>query len=386
MEDLSTLLGTLAVAQAVLLAVATLRRPAATHRAVPVMAALLIAGAGALGAILLSHRHGESAALWLVEVGCTLVGGPLFFTWVARVLEEEGAGRLRPHLVAPAAATLYVAAALLSRRWLGVTLPQPSIVAVLVFQVGYTAAAAALVLRRWRQPEAIGRRRFIALLVLLLAVVHLASFARLALPGSRALRDVVPAAAVLLMYALGFVALRQPRWIRLTTEPDEVSGAAPAVNDDAPQPNPELSANASSTTAERPRYESSPLRPEQIAELRERLRAHLESARPHLRGDLTLRELARELDTQPNHLSRAVNETGESFPDLLARHRVEEAKRLLADRGLDHLTVDALGARAGFRSRSAFYEAFRRHTGVTPSAFRNAGRDGDASGIDPEAG
>jgi AraC-like DNA-binding protein len=35
-----------------------------------------------------------------------------------------------------------------------------------------------------------------------------------------------------------------------------------------------------------------------------------------------------------------------------------------------HTHLEALGRRAGFRSRSAFYEAFRRLLGVTPSLYR----------------
>ena len=90
-----------------------------------------------------------------------------------------------------------------------------------------------------------------------------------------------------------------------------------------------------------------------------------------LRPDLTLSELAAETGMPRSHLSQLINERcGKSFSELLIEHRVEEARHLLADRALDHLTVEGIGQRAGFNSRSAFYDAFKKATGKTPAAYR----------------
>jgi AraC-like DNA-binding protein len=168
---------------------------------------------------------------------------------------------------------------------------------------------------------------------------------------------------VLLVYAISLLALRQPRLLRLVDEPAAGAGSsAPPVSplDDGASP--------------RRKYEGSPLSPEEVTALRARALAHLHAERAFLRPDLALSQLAAELGTLANHLSRAINEGGESFPELVARLRVEEAARLLDDPGYDHLTVEALGRRAGFPSRSAFYETFRRLRGTTPSAHRDRRR------------
>ena len=103
----------------------------------------------------------------------------------------------------------------------------------------------------------------------------------------------------------------------------------------------------------------------------ERLRRAMEERRVFLRPDLTLAELADEIGVPRSHLSQLVNERcGKSFPELLAEHRVAEARRLLADRSLDHLTVESIGQRAGFNSRSAFFDAFKKATGQTPAGHR----------------
>ena len=71
------------------------------------------------------------------------------------------------------------------------------------------------------------------------------------------------------------------------------------------------------------------------------------------------------------HLSQVLNENlGHSFLDYLSGYRVRESLRLLTDENASHLTIEAVARRSGFNSRSAFYEAFRRHQGVTPADFR----------------
>ncbi|WP_434668377.1 helix-turn-helix domain-containing protein [Aeromonas sp. NJAU223] len=59
--------------------------------------------------------------------------------------------------------------------------------------------------------------------------------------------------------------------------------------------------------------------------------------------------------------------SGGHFYDWINRYRVEEAKRLL--QGSEE-TVASICYQAGFNSKSTFNTAFRRHTGLTPSAFR----------------
>ena len=106
-------------------------------------------------------------------------------------------------------------------------------------------------------------------------------------------------------------------------------------------------------------------------EVAARLTDLLERERPYLRPDLTLDELAAELEVPRTHLSQVINERfGQSFPDLLGGYRMRESERLLGDGSVAHLTIEAIARRSGFNSRSTFYEAFRRQHGVTPSEYR----------------
>lgn len=96
---------------------------------------------------------------------------------------------------------------------------------------------------------------------------------------------------------------------------------------------------------------------------------------PYTRESFRLTDLA-ELVQLPEHVvSQVINEkTGVSFPDFVNQFRVEKAKQLLTDAKYGHLTLEALGAEAGFNSKASFYTAFKRFAGTTPGDFQKASR------------
>jgi AraC-like DNA-binding protein len=121
-----------------------------------------------------------------------------------------------------------------------------------------------------------------------------------------------------------------------------------------------------------PKYAKSALTPEQMLDIQNRLLAHLEGERPFLDPELSLSMLAGQLDVLPHNLSRIINESlNTTFFNLINGFRVREAQRLLSDPCNREMKVLAVAFEAGFKSKSAFNAAFRYHTGLTPSAFRD---------------
>jgi len=49
--------------------------------------------------------------------------------------------------------------------------------------------------------------------------------------------------------------------------------------------------------------------------------------------------------------------------------RIIEACRMMTSTGKPAKSIDQIAEDAGFRSRSAFYSAFKKYTGVTPAFF-----------------
>nr|WP_297787126.1 helix-turn-helix domain-containing protein [uncultured Allomuricauda sp.] len=91
--------------------------------------------------------------------------------------------------------------------------------------------------------------------------------------------------------------------------------------------------------------------------------------------EISLKKVAERLDTNGNTISKVINsETGTNFNDYINQKRINLAKERLLDDEFKHLTVEAIGTSVGFRSKSAFYSAFKKHTGQSPSAFMKQNR------------
>ena len=58
-----------------------------------------------------------------------------------------------------------------------------------------------------------------------------------------------------------------------------------------------------------------------------------------------------------------------SFPAYRNKLRVDHAKILLEDDKHRHLSVEGIGALAGFSSKSSFFAVFRQFTGLTPAQY-----------------
>lgn len=90
----------------------------------------------------------------------------------------------------------------------------------------------------------------------------------------------------------------------------------------------------------------------------------------YLDPNLSLQKLSRHVGALPNQVSQTLNEQiGASFFDYIAQHRIEAAKPMILDAKASSLAVSL---DVGFNSRSTFYKAFKRETGMTPKAFRDA--------------
>lgn len=124
------------------------------------------------------------------------------------------------------------------------------------------------------------------------------------------------------------------------------------------------------------KYEKSALSPEASERLSRKLRRAMEVEHLHRDANLSLWALAKHTGASPNYVSQTLNEViGESFFDFVNSYRIAEAKTLLAttDESVLNITYDV-----GFNARSSFYNAFKRHTGQTPTAYRKkmSQRDG----------
>ena len=95
----------------------------------------------------------------------------------------------------------------------------------------------------------------------------------------------------------------------------------------------------------------------------------LEVKKVYLDASLTLVKFSSIVGTNTTYLSNTVNRRfGVNLKGLINRYRVEEAKRLIQEGG-DQTDMGEVIRKCGFSSRSIFYSAFRRETGISPLKY-----------------
>lgn len=87
--------------------------------------------------------------------------------------------------------------------------------------------------------------------------------------------------------------------------------------------------------------------------------------------EFSSKELARMVGSNTTYVSQVINETfGISFSTLLGNYRVKEAcRRINESDAYDGFTIEAIANSVGFKSRTAFLNAFKREVGLSPSEY-----------------
>ena len=116
------------------------------------------------------------------------------------------------------------------------------------------------------------------------------------------------------------------------------------------------------------KYARSALTSDHAAKLAGRLETAMQKNTLYLDPSLSLQKLSQHVGALPNQVSQTLNqEIGATFFDYVARWRIEASKPLITAGDASVLNV---ALEVGFNSRSAFYNAFKRETGMTPKAYR----------------
>lgn len=172
------------------------------------------------------------------------------------------------------------------------------------------------------------------------------------LMGMNILGDLVTVVAVILIYTMGYLGLRQPEVFTKAVVSQKV---ATEENDDSTEE----------------KYSRSGLDKETSLVFLNELTGHMETNKPHLEGELVLPQLAEQLDISANYLSQVINEQlNVNFYDFVNGYRVEEAKRLIRATAKEKTNILTIALDSGFNSKSTFYTAFKKATSMTPTQYR----------------
>ena len=97
----------------------------------------------------------------------------------------------------------------------------------------------------------------------------------------------------------------------------------------------------------------------------------IEKDKLYLNPDLNREEIAQQMGISPSYLTQAIKAAGDkNLTTIINQYRVEEVKKMLADSEFQIFSLAALGLEAGFKSKSSFYESFKKETGFTPKQYK----------------
>jgi AraC-like DNA-binding protein len=109
---------------------------------------------------------------------------------------------------------------------------------------------------------------------------------------------------------------------------------------------------------------------EPLVELANRIVHVIENEKLFLNHDFSLTELSIKLSSPQHHLlycfKYIINQT---FTNYRAALRVAYSKELLESGITDNITIEAIGKKSGFSSKSNFYSSFKKIVGITPNEY-----------------
>ncbi|MFH1194977.1 MAG: helix-turn-helix domain-containing protein [bacterium] len=153
------------------------------------------------------------------------------------------------------------------------------------------------------------------------------------------------------MFAIGYRSLRQPELVEVKIDDDKKSEEQTSS------------------------YKKSGLSSDVAESILKELLQIMENKKPFLSSDLKLGDLAATIGASSHNLSEVINtKLNQNFYDFINKYRVEEVIKLLASDTSETYSILGLGYEAGFSSKSAFYSAFKKVTGKTPSEYRQENR------------
>lgn len=121
------------------------------------------------------------------------------------------------------------------------------------------------------------------------------------------------------------------------------------------------------------KYKKSSLEEDDKIVILESIVSQMKHEKYFLSNIASLSGLAKEIKESPHHVSQVINEKlNQSFFELLAIYRVDEAKVILKTEIGKKLTIEEIAEQVGYNSKSAFNTAFKKITSQTPSTYRDS--------------
>lgn len=129
-------------------------------------------------------------------------------------------------------------------------------------------------------------------------------------------------------------------------------------------------------TEEKIKYSGSSLKVDEASKYAKLIGENMRIDKPYLNPELSLTQLASQLNISPHHLSQIINEKFNSnFFEYINQFRVEEVKARINNPEFESYSLLGIALDSGFNSKSAFNRIFKKFTNQTPSQFKTGLKD-----------
>jgi len=119
------------------------------------------------------------------------------------------------------------------------------------------------------------------------------------------------------------------------------------------------------------KYGRSGLSPEEAEKHKTLLEQTMRDEKLYLECDLTLPDFAKQTGLTTHQVSQIINEQmNQSFFSFVSNYRIELARQIMNDPKTRNMPIVDVAMEVGFKSKSSFYNAFKKATGMTPSQFK----------------
>ena len=124
------------------------------------------------------------------------------------------------------------------------------------------------------------------------------------------------------------------------------------------------------------KYKKSPLTDEKHEELLNRILILMEDSSIICDAEFSLEKLAELVQSNHTYVSQVINTAlKKNFRSFLNSYRIQEAQRIFSELDITKYTIEYVALQVGFKSPTAFRNAFREITGVSPNYYLKAMRE-----------
>lgn len=118
------------------------------------------------------------------------------------------------------------------------------------------------------------------------------------------------------------------------------------------------------------KYVKSGLTAEEALEIKQNIIQAFEEDKLFKDSSIDLNQLSNHIEKDRYKVSQVLNEyLNRNFYAMLNQYRIQEAQELLSNEPF--LSVKAIMYEVGFNSKTSFYGAFKKETGLSPNDFRS---------------